>query len=152
MPAKNNWVRWIPAAAWMLLIFLFSHQPGKDSGKLSKLILDWLASIHIDFRAWFGDSAGMVIRKLAHFTEYGILFLFLLWPLSRIRPWPRSGLYAVLGVFCYACTDELHQTFIPKRVGQFSDVLIDTAGAVFLFGLCWLIWRWRKSRRETLAS
>ena len=75
MSKKYNWVRWIPAVAWMLLIFSLSNQPGSDSGKLSRLILDWLASIGLDFWAWFGDDAPIVIRKLAHFVEYGILYL-----------------------------------------------------------------------------
>jgi VanZ family protein len=33
--------------------------------------------------------------------------------------------------FLYACTDEIHQTFIPDRAGKFSDVLIDTCGSTF---------------------
>ena len=33
--------------------------------------------------------------------------------------------------FLYACTDELHQIFVPGRSAQFRDVLIDTLGASF---------------------
>ena len=35
-------------------------------------------------------------------------------------------------VFCflYACSDEIHQLFVPGRSGMFTDVLIDTGGAV----------------------
>lgn len=138
MSKTSQLVRWIPAVAWMLLIFSMSHQTGGDSGKLSKLILDWLGSIGIDFRAWFGDNATIVIRKLAHFTEYGILYLLLLWPLGRRKPWLKGALLALLLTFLYACSDELHQTFIPRRVGQVSDVLIDTAGAIFVFLSLWL--------------
>lgn len=133
MSKLSKWIRWIPALIWMTLIFMLSHQQGGDSGKLSKLILDWMAGIGIDFRAWFGDDATIVIRKLAHFTEYGILFLLCLWPLTYRKPWLRGALTALLLTFLYACSDELHQSFIPRRVGQFSDVLIDTSGAVFVF-------------------
>lgn len=33
--------------------------------------------------------------------------------------------------FLYACTDELHQIFVPGRSAQFRDILIDTLGASF---------------------
>ena len=37
---------------------------------------------------------------------------------------------AALGFcFLYACTDELHQYFVPGRACRFKDVMIDTAGA-----------------------
>jgi len=29
----------------------------------------------------------------------------------------------------YACTDEIHQLFVPGRGAQMSDVLLDSAGA-----------------------
>ena len=32
--------------------------------------------------------------------------------------------------FIYACSDEFHQAFVPGRVGQFSDVLIDMIGVL----------------------
>lgn len=31
--------------------------------------------------------------------------------------------------FLYACTDEIHQIFVPGRSAQFRDILIDTLGA-----------------------
>ena len=31
----------------------------------------------------------------------------------------------------YACTDEIHQIFVPGRSAQFRDILIDTLGASF---------------------
>ena len=33
--------------------------------------------------------------------------------------------------FLYACTDEIHQIFVPGRSAQFRDVLVDTLGASF---------------------
>ena len=47
-------------------------------------------------------------------------------------PWGIAALYAV--------TDEFHQLFVPGRSGQFSDVVLDSAGA--LAGL--LYWHWRE--------
>ena len=38
---------------------------------------------------------------------------------------------SILFSFLYACTDELHQIFVPGRSAQFQDILIDTLGASF---------------------
>ena len=34
--------------------------------------------------------------------------------------------------FLYACTDEIHQLFVPGRAGKFTDVLIDTTGGIIM--------------------
>jgi len=132
-------LRWIPALFLMVVIFLFSHQPGGDSGELTRIILNWLAEQGIDFRAWFGENAGIVLRKTAHFCEYGLLCLLLYFPLSAYTKWPRSGLLAWLFAVLYAASDEFHQLFIPKRVGNLMDVGIDGLGALAAFGLIALL-------------
>ena len=38
--------------------------------------------------------------------------------------------YSFIFSFFYACTDEIHQYFIPGRAMAFRDVLIDSAGAL----------------------
>lgn len=85
-----------------------------------------------------------LFRKCAHLTEFAILAL-LLWrairkPQNRdARPWlwPEAGLALVL-VFLYAASDEIHQAFIPGRTGQVSDVIVDTVGGGLGLGLLWL--------------
>jgi VanZ family protein len=39
---------------------------------------------------------------------------------------------AILATFLVASADEFHQSFLPNRCGQFSDVLLDCCGAVVL--------------------
>jgi VanZ family protein len=125
-----SWLRWIPAVLFMAMIFLFSNQPGGESGTLSKVILDFLHSIGLDFRAWFGTNAIFVIRKTAHFTEYFILFWLVLLAFGNFR----SNRWKILVVcILYAASDEFHQLFIPGRVGNVGDVMIDSAGAIFGF-------------------
>ena len=97
-----------------------------------------------------------LVRKTAHFTEYAILGgLFFL----NLRSWLKSNttlvkiskpqttktvakkitldlikyslFMSILLSFLYACTDEIHQIFVPGRSAQFRDVLIDTLGASF---------------------
>jgi VanZ family protein len=74
-------------------------------------------------RAWWD----VLLRKLAHFTEYAVL-TGLWWRALRgleVR-FPLAAAMAIsLG---YAATDEFHQTFVDGRQGTPVDVLIDSAG------------------------
>lgn len=114
---------WLPVLFWMGLIFWFSHQDGTVSGLQSGWILNGLTSVGIP-EDWV-RSPGFVwmIRKSAHFTEYGILGLLL----------RRTGLHVfsiIAFLVGYASLDELHQSFIPGRSAALTDVGIDTAGGL----------------------
>lgn len=83
---------------------------------------------------WFLPSASAhtidvlhyAIRKLAHFTEYGILFLLL------IRGPMRGHTLLALGACAaYAMLDEGHQIFVPDRTASLYDVALDFSGALF---------------------
>ena len=43
----------------------------------------------------------------------------------------KVRLFLIIFIFIYACTDEIHQYFIPGRNMAFKDVLIDTSGGAF---------------------
>jgi VanZ family protein len=142
--AGRNWgsiLRWIPAILWMALIFFMSSQPGGQSGNLSRLILEYLASIGIDMQAWFGDNAFWVIRKLAHFGEYFILFWLVLFGWGDFR---RNKWKILLLCILYAASDEFHQLFVPGRVGDWGDVAIDSTGAFTALGIRALFTRRKK--------
>jgi VanZ family protein len=94
--------RFAPPLLWMGLIFFLSAQPNLNSGL---------------------GFADFILRKLAHMTEYGVLWL--LW--LRALRW-RVPLWAAAIAIAYACTDEFHQTFVAGRHGSPVDVLIDSAG------------------------
>ena len=124
----------------MLFIFIQSALPGDLSGKESGMIAVFLAKL-------FGKNLAVFsvfVRKVAHFTEYAMLgismFLYVKECLrERKRPavGARYGIVWAAGTF-YAATDEFHQLFVPGRSGQFSDVLIDSAGVlggVLLMGI-----------------
>jgi VanZ family protein len=94
--------RFAPPLLLMGLIFGLSAQPNLSSG-----LGDW----------------DLVLRKLAHMTEYGLLWL--LW--WRALGYRRPGGAAAI-TLAYAATDELHQTFVTGRHGTPVDVLIDGVG------------------------
>ena len=130
----------ILALFWMCVIFAFSAQEKEESGEVSEAISYQMVNstgilfhLHLD-EEQIREIAGAIentVRKAAHMTEYGILsILFYIWLGKwQFRVRKRSILAIILSAL-YACSDELHQLFVPGRAGMISDVLIDSAGAV----------------------
>lgn len=135
--------------AWMILIFYMSSQDGTLSGDTStgliRVILDVLGFI---LNMKFDDadaiaitaSCGLWIRKCAHFTEYLILGLLMTNALRfTFKERKNFALILILLCFIYACSDELHQIFVPGRVGTIFDAIVDLSGSyagVMSFILC----------------
>ena len=71
------------------------------------------------------------LRKCMHASEYFVLSILIF---NCLKTFKISGWKTVIipiGIaFLYACTDEFHQLFIDGRTIQFTDVLIDTFGAI----------------------
>jgi VanZ family protein len=93
---------WLPVVAWAAVIFALSSIPNLATG----------------LGTW-----DLVLRKLAHATEYGILVALLL------RALDRPGRAALLAIV-YAVSDELHQHFVSGRHAAPLDVAIDAAGVL----------------------
>ncbi len=125
---------------WMILIFSLSAQnaaaSGKTSGGFSKLLFSWF---YPGFRKFTEEhqneiisAAAKLIRKAAHFFLYFVLggLLRITVPLYRVRKmfWQGASAFAIGAL--YACSDELHQRFVPGRSGEFGDVLLDSIAAL----------------------
>ena len=100
-----------------------------------------------------------LIRKTGHFMGYGIFSLICFrgfWITLRSAAFrlPRQlrahGL-AILATFLVASADEFHQSFLPNRTGQFSDVLLDCCGAVVLCLALFLVMQAAELRRQSRA-
>jgi VanZ family protein len=102
----------------------------------------WALSAQPDLGSGLG-TADLVLRKLAHMTEYALLFL--LW--LRATGWRSPGLAAAIALG-WAVTDELHQTTVEGRHGTPVDVLIDAVGVA----LAWAWWRRRRTRQLSEPS
>ena len=100
---------WLPVVVWAGVIFAFSSIPSLSSG----------------LGGW-----DVVLRKLAHLTEYAILGALLL--RATRRPWLSLALATL-----YAASDEVHQHFVEGRHAAPLDVAIDAVGV--LAGI--LAWR-----------
>jgi VanZ family protein len=101
--------RFGPPVVLMAIIFFLSAQPDLNSG----------------LGTW--DT---VLRKLAHMTEFGLLW-FLWW-----RALGYGNPVAALAIaVAYAISDEVHQSFVEGRHGSPWDVAIDVTG----IGLTYLV-------------
>ena len=128
------------AIVWMCIIFAFSAQPKEESGAVSASFTYHMVSstrtfFHLDLSdarvKEISDAIEGFIRKVAHMAEFGVLSVLLyMW----IGQWEvgflRRGATAFGATAVYAATDEIHQLFVPGRAGRFSDVCIDSAGAL----------------------
>jgi VanZ family protein len=108
---------WLPVAAWAAVIFGLSSVPDLGTG----------------LGGW-----DLVLRKIAHAAEYAVLGALL------VRATGRTGLAFALGTL-YAVSDELHQSFVPGRLGSPIDVAIDAVGVAAGIAL------WQSVRARRLA-
>jgi len=106
---------WIPVVLWAGVIFAFSSIPSLSTG----------------LGTW-----DLVLRKLAHATEFGLLAVLLYRALLQAP-------VALLVASAYAVTDELHQSFVRGREAAPRDWAIDTAGAAIGIVL-YRLWRRRR--------
>lgn len=105
-------LRSLAPLALMTVIFILSAQPDLDSG--------------------FG-LLDLILRKLAHATEYALLTMLWAWAL---RPATRLNVVAAIAVaLVYAASDEYHQTFVEGRHGTVGDVVIDGIGVAVALAL-----------------
>ena len=71
------------------------------------------------------------LRKCMHASEYCILSILILNCMQKYNiKKSKSIIIAIIISFIYACTDEFHQLFVIGRTSRFTDVSIDTAGAI----------------------
>ena len=131
---KKKHIDWILVIGWMVLIFLFSSQPGEVSSGNNKFVIYLFNLLGLDLNSIFGTLSDFIVRKSAHFTEYFILYILLY---RAIRAEKNESIkvfiYPILIVFLYACSDEFHQAFVPGRGPAFRDVMVDTCGGLIAF-------------------
>ncbi|WP_059049969.1 VanZ family protein [Paenibacillus senegalimassiliensis] len=142
-------LRFLPALALMLVLFLFSSQSYQEQTLVSDIekttseqsISDFFGGISFSYggRQISVESVGgasfieFLIRKAAHFGSYALLAMLLVYALGgRERGMGRRRYVYAWGIaLLYACSDELHQSFTPGRTAMVQDVILDGIGAAF---------------------
>ena len=123
---------WSAVAVWVMVIFLFSNQA--HSGAVTE--------------AYLGD-ANVPIRKLAHITEFAILFLLTRYAVSTCEfsnGWEntRLSLSAYMFTLGNAFFDEWHQSMVPGRSSTLSDATVDMCGAMIAWVVIYCLVRFKK--------
>ena len=103
----SRFVLWAPVAAWMAVLFFLSSRPLPAA---AAGVPDWATHA-----AGYALLAVLCARALAGGLAR---------PVS-----PRHAAAAVAISFAYGMTDEFHQSFVPGRVAEASDLVKDLAGA-----------------------
>lgn len=136
---------------WMVMIFLLSNEEAVKSSKKSDGLI--IKSVELFTGKSLSDQEKekvlkylvFPVRKCAHLSLYlilGILVISLLREYMVINT--KLVLLSLLICFLYACSDEIHQLFVPGRSGEARDVLIDTLGACLGVSFYYLVFRKKK--------
>jgi VanZ family protein len=118
-------VDWLPVVLWGVVIFMMSTSTfsALNTSKIIEPVLAWF------FPLASKETLTVVhalVRKSAHFTEYGVLFWLLLRGPMVGRPYLALSVCVI-----YALLDEGHQIFVDGRTPSFYDVALDSTGALF---------------------
>lgn len=115
---------------WAISIFGLSGQNGTESSGLSRKIVQIFTK-----NEEIVDMVEPYIRKVAHFSEYGLggILFTLLFSTYNWKDRKIILISVILGIW-YASMDEIHQLLVDGRNGSIVDVYIDTLG--FSTGVC----------------
>lgn len=126
---------------WMTVIFMFSAKNADDSTEQSSFVTNILMNIFsnvyrnsdLSDKMQIIESMSFAIRKAAHFSIYSVLGLLSFLSVYYLTKFSnKTPFISMLICFIYACSDEMHQLFVPGRSGQLRDVFIDFSGALLM--------------------
>ena len=135
------------AVGMVCFIFSNSFQSAEVSNAASGWVADFLRPLLNPNGRMADEPYHKLIRKLAHFTEFGLLG-FWLGGIAANIPWPKKWLCAAGAAVLIACADETIQAF-TGRTNSIKDVCIDGAGALCgIAAMALLVLVIKKSRIE----
>lgn len=96
-----------------------------------------------------GPGPAAIRDKYWHLAEFFVLAVLILraW---RGYGWRNAYYFAVLLTIGYGALDEVHQLFVPGRVGSVVDVVMDGAGAVGI--LIFRMWKKESGKRPRVDA
>lgn len=143
-------IKFILIILCMTFIFSLSADSGEASEKKSDSVIVKFTETILhrkltsEEKEMYIERSVKVVRKTAHFLLYFILGLLIISFLKEFGLSKKSIIISIIVVLLYACSDEIHQTFVAGRSGEVLDVLIDTVGGSLATILYYLIYRRKK--------
>lgn len=119
---------------WMIFIFIMSSFDANESSNQSNFIVNIISNL---FNINNIALLSLIVRKLAHFTEYFILGIL---TYNMIKSYDKKYYIAIVICVIYAISDELHQILVPGRSCQIIDILIDSLGSISAI----LLFKWKR--------
>jgi len=154
---RQLWANWVPALIWLGVIALESTDlfGAAHTG-------EWLRSLVTAVfgpvsPGWF-DLFHALLRKTGHVVGYGILSFLLFRAWRATLGWIESAWalrWAAISFFMTALVaglDEWHQTYLPSRTGTIRDVFLDSAAALAVQFLLWVILSRRRARNAQIVA
>lgn len=133
--------------AWMVTVFMLSHQIAEDSSKTSSnfitvIIKLFNKDIEQEQLVRIILKVETIVRKLAHFVLYTLGGMLITIMFINFKEYiTKTKIASFLLGATYAITDEIHQLFIPGRSGEIRDVLIDSTGVLLGVFIIYLLMR-----------
>lgn len=91
-----------------------------------------------DLRSGLDTTLDIILRKIAHATEFGVLAYFIFLACENCKfPLKKSLVLAAFLALLYALSDEYHQSFVPGREMAVLDFFVDSTGVVLVLFLLW---------------
>lgn len=120
------------------IIYNFSTQNGEISSsisaKVTEIIIELISKLRnmdTGTKIYYIEKLHPIIRKLAHFSVYTVVGFC---AMGFMCTFEITNILKIIVSFSvgiiYAITDEIHQSFVPGRVQNIMDVLIDGAGVL----------------------
>lgn len=137
---------WLPVVLMLGLMFYLSgdrFSVEHTQGMVERILARLLPAASADTLAYINH----LLRKLAHFLEYGLLggLLFRAFRGDSASLWRMAWVvYSGLVVIAWAALDELRQIFSPVRHGSLGDALLDVSGGLSMLLLISLYYRYRR--------
>lgn len=131
------------------LVFIWGNSllPATVSGQISGTLKVFLDGLFNPGEAT--PSGDGLLRKFAHFAEFGALGLLLGWLFGMLG---KKRLPAFFLCVAAACIDETIQIFVPGRGPGIRDMCIDSCGAaagMLLLFLGHAYWKRRSTRKNS---
>lgn len=135
MICTDRRMRLCTALIVMLLVFIWGNS--LMPAEISHAFSQWVKQLLVPFVAEDSpvtEESSDLLRKMAHFAEFAVLGLCLMWRSGMKKSRPR---WAFIFGTAAAAMDETIQCFVPGRGPGVLDVLLDSSGVLtgmlFLF-------------------